>query len=898
MAEPGFTPVDDLPPGYPTTWEADVVLRDGSVAHVRPIRPNDADALRRFHAGQSEESIYLRFFAPLRQLSDKDVHRFTHVDYHDRVALVVTLREEIIGIGRYDRVTPTSAEVAFNISDGSQGKGIGSVLLEHLADIARDLGVGTFEAEVLPQNHKMLAVFADAGYQVSRRVEDGVVMVHFDIEPTEKSESVRIGREHRAEAVSIAALLSPRAIAVVGASNKANSVGHVLLRHLQEGQFDGGLYAINNHADEVLGIPTFSRVSDVPVTVDLVVVAVPADKVLDVVQDCANAGVRNLLIVSAGFAEAGKAGLKLERKLLRRARDNGMRIVGPTSFGLINTDPGVSMNASLAPFMAPIGHFGLFAQSGPLGIAVLESTARRNLGLSTFVSAGNRLDVSGNDLMQYWMDDPQTHAVGLYLESMGNPRKFSRIARRLAQVKPVIVIKSGISRYGAPPGHRVRETQVDPEAFAAMLRQAGVIRVESIHQMFDVAQLVVYQPAPAGNRVAVVGNSVALGALTAELADSWGLEVVHGPSTVLPDAPLSAFSDALHAAFTDEQVDTVLICFTPPIVRSEDEAIDIIRAAAATSTKPCVATMMGSRGVTARSATVELPRDSFARERQLPLYGMPEEAVRAVAAATTYAQWCRKDKGLALMRDDIDRPAAEALVERLLDEEPSGRRLTTAESTELLATYGIGVWRRVPVADAEAAVAAAADIGYPVVLKSLSARVRGQAVLDGIRVDLDSADAVRAAYASLDARLAPINANQFVVQRMATPGGISCVVGCSEDPLFGPVVRFSVAGIATDLLGDIGYRIPPLTDVDVDELISSIKAVPLLDGYRGAKPIDRESLRDLVGRVSMLADDIPDIASLELNPVLAQPQGVQVLGADIRLARPAKRKDVGRRRLT
>jgi acyl-CoA synthetase (NDP forming)/RimJ/RimL family protein N-acetyltransferase len=881
------------PPGYPARWEADVVLRDGSVAHLRPITPADAEAVHRFHAGQSDESIYLRFFAPLRRLSDRDVTRFTNVDYHDRVALVATVHGQIIGIGRYDRITPTSAEVAFNISDAYQGKGIGSILLEHLAVIAWEAGVEEFTAEVLPQNRKMMSVFSEAGYEVDRRFEDGVVTLRFKIQPTERSEAVRLSREHRAESVSMHSVLFPDSIAVVGASRRTDSIGHHILSNIQGGGFNGTVYAVNREAMEVLGLHSHAKVSEIPDEVDLAVVAVPAEEVPDVVADCAQAGVKTLLVLSAGFAEAGPAGQELQTRLLAAAREAGMRVLGPNSFGVINNHPAVRLNASLAPELPPLGRMGLFAQSGALGIAVLASAARRGLGISVFASAGNRVDVSGNDFMQYWIDDQDTDVVGLYLESMGNPRKFSRIARRLASTKPVIVVKSGISSYGVPPGHRARPTRVRPEAFDAMLRQAGVIRVENVHQMFDVAQLLAHQDLPKGNRVAIVGNSDALGALTAEACVSWDLEVAHGPVSLPSEARGEQFAEALAAAFADPEVDSVVTCFIPPLVTLDEEVATAVRDAAAAGQKPCLATFLGMRGVVERlSGTRE-----DGQLRAVPAYSMPEDAVRALAAATRYAEWRARDRGVPVRPVGIDREAAEAVVERVLAEAPEGRRLEPPEVTELLGAYGIDVWPSVPVSSVEEAVRAAEELGYPVVLKSVAPSLRHQPGLSGIRVDLGSAGQVREAYATLHDRLAPLAANEFVVQRMANPG-VSCVVRTDEDPLFGPVVSFSIAGPPTELLGDIGHRIPPLTDVDVSDLISSVKASPMLHGHRGAAPVHRAALADLIARASVLADNLPEVASAVLNPVNAHPGGVDVLGAEVVLAAAPRRKDPGRRSLT
>ena len=878
----------------PSQWEADVVLRDGSVGHVRPIRPDDADGLRTFHSHQSEESIYLRFFAPIRELSDRDVFRFTNVDNTDRVALVMTVRGAIIGIGRWDRIDRRSAEVAFNISDHYQGKGIGSVLLEHLAAIGQELGVEQFTAEVLPQNRRMLNVFKEAGYAVHHHFEDGVVAVSFDIRPTDQSNAVRVAREHRAESVSMHGLLHPASIAVIGASRRPASIGHRFLANILGGGYAGPVYAVNNEALEVLGLPAYARVGEIPGPVDLAVVAVPADNVLDVVDECSAKGVRYLLVASAGFAESGPEGTERQEQLRRRARENGLRVVGPNSFGLINTDPEVQLNASLAPRMPCAGGLGLFAQSGALGIAVLASADRRGLGVSDFASAGNRVDVSGNDLMQYWIDDDNTAAVGLYLESIGNPRKFSRIARGLAQRKPVIAVSSGVSAYGAPPGHRVRQTHMPAGAFGAMLRQAGVIRVENVHQLFDVAQLVIHQPLPAGQRVAVVGNSDALGALTAQAALSWDLEISHGPVSLPSDATADQFAQALREAFEDPEVDSVLTCFIPPLETVDEEVVAAVRDASRASDKTCVATFLGMSGV---HEALEAETTGEAYRRVVPAYAMPEDAVRALAAATRYSEWRTKDRGDPVDPVDIDRAAAVELVEEVLADAPDGRALTRTEIRRLLAAYGITVWEARLVDSADEAVAAADALGYPVILKTTSPVLRHQPGGTGVRLDLTGPDAVRTAVLSVRSRLGPIAEGSFLVQKMAPPG-VSCVLSSVEDPLFGPVVSFSVAGPPTELLGDIAHRIPPLTNVDVSDLLSAVRAAPLLNGHRGAMPVHRAALSDLVARLSCLADDLPEVDHVLLNPVNAWTGGVDVLDAEISIHAAMTRKDADKRVMT
>ena len=508
---------------YPEYWEADVVLRDGGTAHLRPIHPADADAVQAFHVGQSQKSIYMRFFAFKSKLSAKELKRFTEVDYKDRVALVITIGGEIMGIGRYDRLDdPEEAEVAFNISDAHQGRGIGSILLEHLAAAARENGIRKFSAEVLPENRKMLMVFSDAGYDVKRHFDDGVVSLEFNIDPTDKSRAVMESREHRAEARSIQELLAPSSVAVIGASRKWGTVGYQLLEHIIEGGFTGPVYAINPEAFELAGMLSFARLSEVPGPVKLAIIAVPYAEVPKVVEECGAAGVKGIVVATAGYADDGERGLARQRELVRQARANGMRVIGPASLGIMNTNPAVSLNASMAPSLGRRGGLGLFSQSAAIGVSLYAASSRRRVGISTFLSAGNRADVSGNDMMQFWEDDADTTAVGLYLESIGNPRKFSRLARRLARTKPVIVAKSDAMGLGLPPGHAVRTTQAPPEALDAMMRQAGVIRVETIEQLMDVAQIVSSQPLPAGPGIAVFSNSRALGKVVADSAGGAG----------------------------------------------------------------------------------------------------------------------------------------------------------------------------------------------------------------------------------------------------------------------------------------------------------------------------------------------------------------------------------------
>jgi acyl-CoA synthetase (NDP forming)/RimJ/RimL family protein N-acetyltransferase len=876
---------------YPAHWEADVVLRDGGTAHIRPILPQDEQALQGLHTGQSPESIYLRFFAPMPRLSDRDLHHFTHVDHVDRVALVVTVGQAIIGVGRYDRIDPQAAEVAFNISDAHQGRGLGSVLLEHLSTAARENGIERFVAEVLPQNRKMLAVFTDAGYEVDRHLEDGVVSVSFDIDPTERSLAVMESREHRAEARSLRVLLEPRSLVLIGVSRRAGTIGHTLLGEVLASGYTGAIHVIHPEADSVLGITPYRRLCDVPGPVDLAVVAVPAVAVLDVVRECAEAGVRGLVVVSGGFAETGPEGLARQNELVRLARANGMRVIGPNSWGMINTDPAVRLDVTVRGGLPQAGRLGVFCQSGALSVAVLEQAARRGVGISSFVSAGNRADVSGNDCMQFWEEDARTDVVALYLESMGNPRKFSRIARRLARAKPVIVVTGGGSGFRVPPGHAVRPSHAPREAFDAMLKQSGCIRVESIRQLLDVGELVLHQGLPHGDRVAVVANSESLASLVDDACRARGLPVVHGPVAVPVLATAEEFSAALEKACADPDVDAVIAAFGPPIAARSSEVVAALAQAAAGSRPVVLACLLGMPA----EARAELAGHP-GRFGPVPAYPTPEEAVRALAAVSGYLAWRARDEGVKVDPPGRDEVAAATLVDQALAAHPEGLDLDPRRAAQLLQCLGVELWPALAVATPSDAVEAAQRLGYPVAVKATAAHLRHRVDLGGVRLDLSTPDQVVEAVTTMRERLTPLGGADLVVQAMA-PAGVAVVVRSTEDPLFGPVVSFGVGGDASELLGDVALRIAPLTDVDVADMVRFVRASPKLFGHRGERTVDVAALEDLIARLACLADAVPELAEVELNPVVVTESGVAVLGARVRLAPVASRADSGRREL-
>ncbi|TDF52003.1 GNAT family N-acetyltransferase [Streptomyces sp. WAC05374] len=944
------TPSDQPEHVYPDHWEADVVLRDGGTARIRPITTDDAERLVSFYEQVSDESKYYRFFAPYPRLSAKDVHRFTHHDYVDRVGLAATIGGEFIATVRYDRINaqglPASApadeaEVAFLVQDAHQGRGVASALLEHIAAVARERGIRRFAAEVLPANNKMIKVFTDAGYTQKRSFEDGAVRLHLDLEPTDRALAVQRAREQRAEARSVQRLLAPGSVAVIGAGRAPGGVGRTVLRNLLEAGFTGRTYAVNRALPEgttsLDGVPAHRSVADIGSPVDLAVVAVPAERVPEVVADCGEHGVQGLVVLTAGYAEQGADGRERQRELVRQARSYGMRIIGPNAFGIINTAAGVRLNASLAPHPPVPGRIGLFTQSGAIGIALLSGLHRRGAGLSSFISAGNRADVSGNDILQYWYDDPDTDVVLLYLESIGNPRKFTRLARRTAAVKPVVVVKGGRHSGSAPPGHAVPVTRIPHTTVAALLRQAGVIRVDTVTELVDAGLLLAGQPLPAGPRVAILGNSESLGLLTYDACLTEGLRPLR-PRDLTTAATPEDFRTALSEALRNDACDAVVVTAIPwvgenGVTESGDGEVlaEALRAASAEApAKPVlvVHVEMGaladalaaatSTGPAAPPAPAVTPRTApptppappatptapttpgTPPTHRIPAYPAAERAVRALAEAVRYGQWRRQvtDPGRVPEYEGIDEAGAAAQIERALarDVDERGVTLPADAARELLGRYGIPVRPALPAPTPDAAVRAAAGLGYPVALKTTAPHLRHRPDLGGVRLDLATEEQLRTAYDELTETLGKPEELQPVVQAMV-PRGVDTVVRAAIDPAVGAVLSFGLAGAPSELLGDTAHRLVPATDRDVAEQIRSIRTAPLLFGWRGSAPVDTAALEELLLRVSRLVDDHPEIVAVALEPVVVAPQGLSVLGATVRLAPPPARTDLGPRRL-
>jgi len=872
---------DPQEPSYPAHWEADVLLRDGHTANLRPIHPSDKQRLTDFYSRVSDQSKYLRFFTPMPRLSDRDVDRFSTVDHDQRVAFVLTVADRMIAVGRYDVVEKGEAEVAFLVEDQHQGRGIAQLLLEHLAQAGRERGVDKFVADVLPENFKMIQVFRDMGYKVAGGFEEGVMRFEFSIDPTDTAIGVMQDREHRAEAASIAAFFSARSVAVIGASRKQDTIGQALVRHLVLGDYTGRVYVVNPTSGSVAGMPAYATVGDIPGDVDVAVVAVPADAVTDVVLDCAAKGVHGLVVISSGFAEAGEDGWQRQRKLLGLARSYGLRLIGPNCLGIINTDPDVALNASLAPHMPQRGRVGFFCQSGALGTAILEKASNRGLGLSTFVSAGNRADVSGNDLLQYWEEDPATEVILLYLESIGNPRKFSRIARRVSRIKPIVAVRSGRTTQGVPVGHAVRSIGAPQAAVDAMFRQAGVIQVDNLDEMFDVGQLLAHQPLPRGSRVAIVGNSDALALLAADAAAGNRLSVVKSVS-LGAEATAADFEDALDDAIDDDGVDSVVAVYIPPLNTTGASVANVLASVGEQSDKPLVSTFLGSEGVPELLRVPDLAGNVVGRG-SVPSYPAVEAAVRALARVVEYAAWLDKPDGGGAALDGIDPVFSRRMLNELLMHDPEGRDLTFTEVQELLAAYGVVAWDRLPVTTVEEAVATGAELGWDVVLKATAEHLRTRPDLAHVWRNIDTEGEMRDAWDTLTGLVGDRAGAGFVVQRVAPPG-VPVSIGGIEDPLFGPTVSFSIAGSLTDLVGDRAYRIPPITALEAAEMVREIKAAPLLFGYRGSEQVDVGSVEELLRRVALLKNDLPQLRSIELSLVHATAEGACVLSARAHIA--------------
>ncbi len=884
---------------YPAHREADVVLRDGSTVHVRPVKPEDEPALLEFYRSLSLEARTFRFFSPAVNL-EAAARRDCDVDYVNSFTLIATAgpEQKVVGVASYFRVDTDRAEVGLAVADAYRGRGLGTILLGHLAEVAAANGIHVFEAVVMPTNYEMIKVFRDSGFPVEIRLGPDEIYVTF---PTSITPEALERFEHREQIATINALRNffyPRAVAVVGASRRRNTVGGALFRNLLDFGFEGPVYPVNINAPVVQSVLAYPTVEAIPGPVDLAVVVVPAGQVAQVAEQCGRKGVRALVVISAGFAEIGEEGRARQAELLRICRAYGMRLIGPNCIGIINTDPAVRLNATFGPVPPPAGRVGFASQSGALGLAIIDYARTFGLGLSTFVSMGNKADISGNDLLNYWESDPNTDVILLYLESFGNPRKFSRIARRVGRKKPIVAVKSGRSSAGAraTASHTGALLAASDITVDALFRQSGVIRTDTLEGLFEVASLLVNQPLPPGRRVGIVSNAGGPAILAADAAEAQGLEVpVLAPETqarlravLVPEASVlnpvdmtaTATADhyrrALEVVASDPGVDAVIVIFLPPLrIPSEEVAAAIVDGARVANGlgKPVLSVFISSRGVPA-----ELRRADV----RVPSFAFPEDAAIALAHAVRYAHWRARPPSDPPRFDDVRRDEAAAVVARALGQ--GGGWLGPAETWQLLQCYGLNVVEQAVARTPEEAARAAAGLGGEVVLKAFAPGLTHKTERGAVRLGLRAPDEVRAAAVEMARRLEAEGFYDltFIVQRYLT-GGVEMLAGMVHDRHFGPVVVCGAGGVFVELLKDIAVRLTPLTREDVAEMVRELKSYPLLTGFRGSPPVDVAAFEEVLLRLSALAEDLPDVAEADLNPVLVRERGAVVLDARIRV---------------
>jgi acetyl coenzyme A synthetase (ADP forming)-like protein len=878
-------------PQYPANEASDVVLRSGSTLRLRPIRPEDAPALLAFYKRLSPDSLYFRFFS-VPNIDAAKAESFCRVDDDSLFALVGEASGRIVAVAHYfrDPKHPECAEVAFTVEDALQGQGVGTHLLERLAEIAREHGISTFEAEVLGYNRRMIDVFHNCGFDTTdRRLDEGVEKIVLTITPTLNYEHRSAERSERAAAASMKLLFEPRVVAVIGASRERGKIGAEILHNIVSNGFAGKVVAINPSAGDIEGIPCYSRLTEVPGEVDLAVIAIPAKKVEAAVDECVAKGVRAIVVITAGFSETGDEGRRREAALVEKIRAAGIRMVGPNCMGLINTDPDVRLDATFAPVYPPAGSVALSSQSGALGLALLDYAAKLNLGISTFVSVGNKADVSGNDLIQYWAEDSRTDVILLYLESFGNPVRFSKIARRVARKKPIVAVKSGRSAAGsrAATSHTGALAESD-RVVDALFRQAGVIRTGTLEELFDVAMLLANQPVPRGRRVGILTNAGGPAILAADACEAQGLQVpplpaavsaklraflpaeasIGNPVDMLASATPEQYRKALKILLSEETLDSVLVIFIPPIAAHAETMASAIVEGARGTRKPVLATFMSAKGAPPTLASI-------------PSYPFPESAAIALARAASYGEWRREPPGKVPEFGDLDVSRARAGVDKALAR--GGGWLDPLEAGDLLAAFGIPVAKIRVAKTAEEAAAAARELGFPVAVKAVGPTIQHKTEVGGVRLGLGDAAAVAAACREMKRRLEE-TLTEFLVQAMV-PDGVEVIVGVTQDPTFGPLVLYGSGGTLVELVSDVAFRLHPLTDSDVAAMLDEVKGTALLRGYHGSPRVDEAALKDLLLRVSALVDHCPEVREMDLNPIKVLAHGALAVDARIRIGR-------------
>ena len=874
-------------------WDA--LAADGSVVRIRPIRAEDEEPLKALNHRVSDRTIYLRFFGFSRHGADEHAHHLASSDLN-HAALIAECAGRVVGVASYEMLRAGEAEMAFLLDDEVHGRGIGTLLLEQLAAIARERGIHHLHADTLAENAPMLRVFADSGFEQVRRLDSGIVELSLNTAYQPQTLDKMAERERAAEDRSLRPLLSPSSVAVIGAGRSPGGIGHEVLVNLAAGDYAGSLYAVNPRADKIGDVDAYPSVLAVPGPVDLAVIAVPAAQVLPVLTECGSKGVAGAVILTSGFSELGPDGVRAQQDILAVARKHSIRLIGPNCLGIVNTAPDVRLNATFADVTPAAGSLAIAAQSGAIGIAVLDHATRAGLGISEFVSLGNKVDVSGNDLLLHWWNEPHTNVIGLYLESFGNPRKFGRLARSVGRTKPILVVKGGRSAGGRRAGASHTAAAATPDtAVDALFAQSGVLRMDTAEELVEAARVLAGRTLPGGRRLAVIGNAGGAGVLAADAAGRLGLEVPEltlstqqklleatgavgagNPVDLGAAASPRTLEHAVRVVLESGEVDSVLVCYAATRAGSVDETYVAIAEAAAGSDLPIIVTCLG--------APDAAPVIELADGRRLPVFTFPESAVRALGHAIRYAEWRARPQGVVPKLDGVDADGARTVVRRFLSNDPGDGWMDQGRAVQLLRCAGIALVEALPVSTAKQAIAAAGVLGYPVVVKTAAQGVVHKTDVGGVRVGLADSQAVETAYTEITAAIGDPNAT---VQAMA-PSGTELVVGMIRDPLFGPVLMAGSGGVLTDLLADRRWRGLPLTDLDAAEMVRSLRCAPLLAGYRGAEPADQAAVLDVLHRVAWLVETCPEIAELDINPLLAAPTGAFAVDLKVRLSGPAR----------
>ncbi len=853
----------------------------------------------------SPETIRLRFFGP-RSMDERGMRYFTEVDYERRFALVAETAGRIVGVSRFDKLPedPSCAEFAVLVEDAEQGRGIGTALLRTLVEPAADLGVTRFEGEVLLENQRMLRMLRDAGLAPAFRDAGSIVNTFFSSTPTETFLETGDEQDRQAAVAALRSVFTPNSIAVVGASRDPSTIGGLVFDNLLRGRYAGPVYPVNPAAAHVQSVAAYKSLGDCPTVPEMVLVCVPAPYVEGVIDEAGRLGSKAAVVISANFSEAGEEGAERERRLMETVRGHGIRMVGPNCMGVLNASPDVRMNGTFSQVFPPSGRVAFSSQSGALGLAILAAAQRLGLGLSSFASVGNKADISSNDLIQYWEADERTDVILLYLESFGNPRKFGRIARRVGRRKPIAAVKSGRTAAGsrAASSHTGALAAGDV-AVKALFHQAGVIRTETMEELFNVAAILANQPVPAERRVAILTNGGGPGILAADACESNGLLVpefdprtldqlhtflppeagIHNPVDMVASATAESYGKAMRAVADDPHVDMLLVIFIPPVVtRAEDVAREIVTATAGINQRredpvTVVSVFMSEAGMPEELAAAQIPSFRF-----------PEDAARALGHVARYGQWRSRPLGNVVHIDDADVEAARAVVAEAFRGRDDAEVWLDADQTErLLTAFGISTAPTRIVANAEEAAQALDQLSPPVAVKTAAPVHKTE--VGGVRRALSRpeqvADAVRQISADLEqAGRKDLVSAGFLVQEMVGDG-VEMVVGVTHDPNFGPILLVGMGGTLVELLRDVSVRIHPLTDTDVDEMLTSLNGYPLLIGYRGSEAVDVEALKTLLFRVSAMVEDVPEIDEADLNPVFVRRHGVAAVDARIKLSR-------------